>query len=132
VGGVSFTRSLAYCRLLEQVVVPVHQVVIHQRSKLTVQSAFEFGSDALDQAVNFATTALNNSQDFGRDILSEVSDISRDAIQVAGNAQTNAFAKINDIAASFSNSSNSKTTMILLSILGAAAVVIFFIFSRKE
>jgi len=97
-----------------------------------VESAFEFGSDALDQAVNFGTTALNNSQDFGRDILSEASEISRDAIQVAGNAQTNAFAKIKDIAASFTNSSNSTNT-VLIAIAGAATLgaLLFFFRSKK-
>jgi len=93
-----------------------------------IDKAFEFGGDALD----FGTESLRHSQEFGRDILNEASEISREAIQVAGNAQTNAFAKIKDIASSLTNSASSNTTTILLAIGGAVAVVGMVVLLRRK
>ena len=94
-----------------------------------IEKAFEFGGDALD----FGAQSLNSSQQFGRDILNEASDISREAIRVAGNAQTNAFKKIKDIAASFTNSTDTNTKTILLAIGGAVVVIgLVLFFNRKR
>ncbi len=94
-----------------------------------IEQAFEFGGDALD----FGAQSLNSSQQFGRDILNEASEISREAIQVAGNAQTNAFKKIKDIAASFTNSTDTNTKTILLAIGGAVVVIgLVLFFNRKR
>jgi|GEM_PF-2572194 len=93
-----------------------------------IERAFEFGGDALD----FGTQSLQRSQDFGRDILNEASDISREAIQVAGNAQTNAFSKIREITTAFTNGTSTTTTRLL--VLGAAVTVLALVFflTRKR
>ena len=69
------------------------------------EAAFNFGGDALDNTFQFGAQSLQGSQEFGRDILSEAQGISSTVLQIAGNAQTNAFAKICDIADSFTGDS---------------------------
>ncbi len=92
-----------------------------------IEKAFEFGGDALD----FGAQSLNSSQDFGRDIIREASEISQEAIQVAGNAQTNAFKKIKDIAASFTNTANGTNAALLVAV-GAFVLVIFIVFLLRK
>ena len=98
----------------------------------TVEEAFSFGGDALDEAFRFGTESLNNSQEFGRDILEESQETNREALRIAGNAQTNAFNKIKDIASLFNSSTSSQTATILLSIGGAVIVLGLIFFFRKR
>lgn len=105
----------------------------------TTQGAFDFGGDALDEAfgfgnraLEFGSDALADSQDFGRDVLGEAQDITRDALNIAGNAQTNAFAKIREIAESFTSGGNENTRLILIA-LGVSVVLVggFLILRRR-
>lgn len=97
-----------------------------------VQESFEFSSDALDQAFNFGAESLRSNQEFGRDILGEAQELSSAALQVAGNAQTNAFAKIKDIAASLTqNTSSTQTLLLTLGGITAVAGLLFLAFKRR-
>jgi len=98
-----------------------------------VQNAFEFGSDALDQAFDFGNQSINQSYAFGEEVVREAQDTTRNAINVAGAAQTNAFAKIKEIANSFTSSGDSNTKTILLAIGGAVTVIgMVLFFNRKN
>jgi len=95
-----------------------------------LDEAFSFGGDALsfsettvDRSLEFGADALADSQDFGRDVLSEAQELSQNALDVASNAQTGAFAKIRDIAESFTTGT-STTTRTLLIAFGIAGVVV--------
>ena len=98
----------------------------------TSELAFDLGGDALDEAFQFGQRALTDSQDFGRDVLSEAQEITQSALSIAGNAQTNAIAKIRDIADSF-NSSGTTTKILIIALVGgfvALGAILFF--SRKR
>jgi len=98
----------------------------------TTASAFDLGGDALDNAFEFGQQALTDSQDFGRDVLSEAQEITQDALSIAGNAQTNAFAKIRDIADSF-NSGSATTKILIVTVVGGfIALGALLFFSRKR
>ena len=101
----------------------------------TVNDAFLFGDEVVDEALAFGGDALDKSLDksfdFGREVLSEAQTITEDALNIAGNAQTNAFAKIREIAESFTSSS-SDTQKILMAIGGVAALMaVVMWFSRR-
>jgi hypothetical protein len=96
-----------------------------------VKASFDFGNDALDQAFNFGAQALQSNKEFGESVISEAQEISSTALQVAGNAQTNAFKKIREIAESFTNTSSANTTTILLAIAGSVGAMGFIFFIRK-
>jgi len=107
----------------------------------TVDEAFNFGRDALDsventsdRALSFGETALREVQEFGRDILEESQATNRQALAIAGNAQTNAFSRIRDIAASFSGDVLANRNVVLLA-LGTGVLVlgvVFFLRRRRS
>lgn len=104
----------------------------------TVNQAFSFGLDALDdaqlttdKALTFGETVFREGQTFGRDVLSEAQDITTTALSIAGNAQTNAFAKIRDIAASFSSDAFANRNLLLIA-LGAGAFLLIAIFLLRR
>ena len=80
----------------------------------TTESAFDFGDSALKNALSFGVTALQGSNEFGRDVIHEAQEISKNALTVAGNAQTNAFSKIREIAESFTSDSQSMQRLMLI------------------
>jgi len=97
-----------------------------------VQNAFEFGSDALDQAFDFGNQSINQSYAFGEEVVREAQDTTRTAINVAGAAQTNAFAKIKEIANSFTNTANGNQQTILLALGGGVVVLAVIFLLRKK
>lgn len=97
-----------------------------------VKGAFELSGDALDTAFQFGTQALTGSQEFGREVINEAQEISRDALQVAGNAQTNAFSKIREIAGAFTNATGNNTTVILLGLGGIGLMLGFMFFQLRK
>jgi len=97
-----------------------------------VQNAFEFGSDALDQAFDFGNQSINQSYAFSEEVVREAQDTTRNAINVAGAAQTNAFAKIKEIANSFSNTANGNQQTILLALGGGVVVLTVIFLLRKK
>ena len=118
----------------------------------TTARAFDFGGDALDEsfdfgnralafgntavegALAFGSDALEDSQDFGRDVLNEAQEITRSALSIAGNAQTNAFSKIREIAESFTTgtSTTTRTLLIAFGIAGVVVAVTVLIRTRKS
>jgi len=104
------------------------ETTVIQTDQGAIEAAFNFGGDALDNAFDFGAQSLQGSQEFGRDIVSEAQEISTTALQIAGNAQTNAFAKIRDIADSFTGDSQN-TRLILLGLGGL--LVLGFLFTAR-
>ena len=97
-----------------------------------IQEAFSFSSDTLDHAFNFGAESLNALGEFSEDILQETADVNREALAIAGNAQTNAFKKIKDIAAAFTDTSNSHNATILLALAGGVMLMIIVFLLRKK
>ena len=97
-----------------------------------IKEAFAFGADSLDTAFNFGSQSLNNSHEFGENILSEASEISREALQIAGNAQTNAFAKVKEFTASLTDSTNSTTNLLLFVTIAGLVIGLVLFFNRTS
>jgi hypothetical protein len=100
-----------------------------------VNKAFIFGDEALDEALAFGGDALDKSLKqsfkFSREAIKDAQNTTENALDIAGNAQKNAFAKIRDIADSFTTSS-SDTQKILIALAAVGAIVALIMFLRKR
>jgi len=105
----------------------------------TVDQAFSFGGDAIDniqqntdRAFSFGETALTETQSFSRDVLNDAQETNRQALAIAGNAQTNAFAKIRDIAASFSSDALANKNVLMVAGGAGVLLVLVILFLRRK
>ncbi len=111
-----------------------------------VENAFEFGNDALDsvdntvdeafdfggKAFDFGLDALQETNELGKFAINEAQELSQTALTVAGNAQTNAFAKIKELSDAFKVNTSQQTKQFILIGSAVVAVVVLLMFLRRR